>query len=457
MPKLRRVLPVLLGLLSQVAAAQQVVVLQLQGDTRGVVRAQLLNALTAAKEVELVPLKAFAAAAAKQGFRADRLATDAAVKAAAPELGVDAVVAGEIASGRLFVQILDASGTGLWSRELPLVKGRLAEDNAKRLASAISVAATPAPPAAPPETVETKDVDPVQPALPPEAAPAVAAPPPAAAPGPVETPTAAGSDEVARPRLVTGFLTGSTTWRGYCARPGVNSCNAYDAMDGGTRPIGETVTFTSQLPYAGYALGLEVFPLAHADGGWRNVGVFGRFGQAWSSSSVRVQTTGTSTEPRTIVSADYAWQAELGYRHHFLFGANRQVGYLGGRLGLRGHDFVPEAGTLFGASRRRFPTLGVEGALPLLRRVRAEAGASFFLNPRPGDDELERYGSRVSAVGFAAFLGASGDVCGPLGYFARLQYEGYSDSFTGAGALWSGGGVSQELYVTLSWGLSATY
>ncbi|MDQ3266668.1 MAG: hypothetical protein M3Y59_23965 [Myxococcota bacterium] len=452
----------MVGLSAVAQAPARVVVLDFDGDRRGVVRAQVLGALAEAKAVEFVSLRRWEDAADAQRISPPAYTAASTVAALAPPLGVTAVVAGEV--GRRFtLRIFDPRGDPVWTKELPLVRGKLSADNARRLASAISAAATPvAPPLGadpPPEPTFEPTLPVAEQVTPPVPPPATEPAPPAATVEASLPPAPSQTSAAIHPPLISGRISGTTTWRAYCSRPGVNSCKQWDDLPDGTEPGGETVTFTSSVPYAGYRVAGELFPLARSSGWWNGFGLGGSFGQAFSLTTVRISTPNSTTPDRTVTSVDLSWSAAALYRWYFGLGAEGLAGFAGISAGYRARDFSvdPTAGTLLAGSHRGFPAFGLEASLPLARLVRVELAGAYFLNPRAGAEELAKYGASTRGIGFLAEAGLAGDLWGPLGYSVRFLFEGYWDRFTGAGTRWENGGVAQETYSTLTWGLSAAF
>jgi len=141
--------------LSMPARAQRAVVLDFDGDPGGKMRTQVVEALTAAGKVALIPSRDLKSAALRKGFSTSRKDPREMIKAVAKSLQLDAVLAGTVTIGELNVVIYDAAGAELWSRDIPLRRGRLEEDTAKRLAAAIAAATKPAAPEPPPPPLRT--------------------------------------------------------------------------------------------------------------------------------------------------------------------------------------------------------------------------------------------------------------------------------------------------------------
>ncbi len=131
---------------SAALAAPRVAVLELEGDRGGRLRGQLEDALAAAGKVELVSQKRYRDAAARKGLRGKAGLDPASIPTVAPALSLSAVVTGEVGA-KFAIRILDAAGAQLWTKELPVVQGKVSDDHARRLAAAIAAAAAKASPA----------------------------------------------------------------------------------------------------------------------------------------------------------------------------------------------------------------------------------------------------------------------------------------------------------------------
>jgi hypothetical protein len=201
--------------------------------------------------------------------------TPRAVALTAKALGLDGAVGGSVGKS-LRLQILDASGVVLSAARFSLHRGLLSSREARRFAE--TVAQTLAP-----TKIETPPVPKAEPAPPPkseteaekekekreELAEAhtvndIKPPPPA--------PTVAALRAKAQrvgPKVVNAQITGTTTWRSYCSRPGFSSCSQYNAVDPTLRPPGDTVDFKAQIPYMGFSLAAERLQSGTASsGGW---------------------------------------------------------------------------------------------------------------------------------------------------------------------------------------------
>ena len=116
-----------------------------------------------------------------------------------------------------------------------------------------------------------------------------------------------------------------------------------------------------------------------------------------------------------------------------------------------GGDFVAR----FSVDSR--PELGTYGAGQVF--IRPEPGKGFDDEGGALDLEVSDYGTSVSSFGWEAELGVAGEVWGPFGYSLRFRLSRYQDTFSGAGTRtgWEAGGVAEETYSSLHWGITASY
>lgn len=503
---------VLLCLAAGPALAQRVVILEFEGDKANHLRTQVEKALKKANTVDVVPVAKWKDLAGKKKLKGPQAMTPAAVAKVSKAADVDAAVEGAIGA-KFFVRILDNAGNELWSKELPLKKGLLSDDHAKKLAKAITAAAKTAPPreadeekpakaekeepsepakAEKPEKKEPEAIDPDQPRRPGELSAEerekrrkeeeAEANSSSDAREPVVPERDSDLDnEGKRPKvrpfkIVRVWLAGTTTWRSYCSRPGVLNCKDYDTRD--PKPSGDTVDFSPQVPYAGFMLDAQVFPLvAFTDNKYASgLMLQGSFSLGFSLTKVRVTSPSGETPEKDVVSTDRGWSAEVGYHFPIVFGSdsNPLVAYIGPRVGVASRVFEIDAKAMvpLPGSYRVFPQFGLDAAAPLgSKYARLEIGFTYFINPKPGPDEIVGYGNledpsgggRAAADSFSFEGGLGGELWGPIGYTLRFRYIRFHDQFFGQGKKWTKcddtqcGGAAEESYSGLFWGITASF
>ncbi len=278
-------------------------------------------------------------------------------------------------------------------------------------------------------------------------------------------------DAVTGPPLARLSLGGTTTWRNYCARPGVKSCGAYDRLPASER-LGDTVSYSTSVPYLGFSAELELLPLARSPSLLQGVGLVLGYRHGFASTHVTLVSDAGRSTTREVAAADSVLTAQALYRYFFGKGApNAQSGYVGLRGGLltRAFNVDASADSPLTGTHRVFPAVGLEVSVPLVSWARVEGAGQLYLSPRPGrslgggsaatDAELSDYGTSVSSSGWEAELGMGGDIWGPFGYSVRFRLARFQDTFTGAGRRlgWDEGGVAAETYSSLHWGITASY
>ncbi|MFB1479066.1 hypothetical protein [Corallococcus sp. RDP092CA] len=278
--------------------------------------------------------------------------------------------------------------------------------------------------------------------------------------------------EVGEPTWVRLNLSLTATWRRYCARPGVDSCGAYERLPE-EEQLGDTSDFSSSYPYLGLALEAEVLPLARDPRSvLRGLGIQLGVQRGFSSSDVTLTGDGGQTPVREVSATDTAFTAQALYRYYFRFGTTRpQQGYVGARAGIQSRAFnvEPSADNPLSGTHRVFPSVALDLSVPLFSSVRLDASGGLLLSPRPGHSpdadggrraqEVSDFGASVSSFGWSAELGVSGDIWGPFGYDVAWRLAHFRDRFSGAGTLtgWDAGGAAEETYSSLHVGLIATY
>ncbi|HSP78781.1 MAG TPA: hypothetical protein VLQ93_09645 [Myxococcaceae bacterium] len=279
--------------------------------------------------------------------------------------------------------------------------------------------------------------------------------------------------EEERPPMLRVFLGSAVPWRQYCARPGATSCGEFDARDPSLRQ-GDSVDFRSQVPYAGGALEVELFPLTRQQSPLSGLGLTASYQHAFARTRVQVRSPTGQSPAREVFATDQAFEAMLAWRYFFGLGRGARPlwGHGGLRLGLMGRAFAGDEAvdSPLPVTHRLFPAVGLDVSVPMLRVLRVFGAGRLFLRPRPGEGELlfggstlaaevRDHGESVSSLGWSAELGVAGELWGPVGYSARFRLTSFHDGFSGKGTRrgWLAGGVAEELYatalagVTLSW------
>lgn len=488
-----RLLPVsaLVFLFALPAAAQKVVVLEIDGDAQGKLRAQIESAVKTAGTVELISLKSFKDAAAKKKLKGAAAMTPVGVARASKIIRLDAAVGGEVTASTYKVLIYDRAGEQLWTKDLPVKKGLLSDDFAGKLARAIAAAAEQGASRAPstPDPVatgggeenggeESGGIDLTQTDSTGERGVVTGTQHPEERDTDLEDPNR--RKQVARVPvpLFRVWLGGTTTWRTQCLRPGVTNCKEYELAQ--TPPTGISIDFTATVPYLGLSLNADVFPLARLDNRiLQGFGLLIGFQYGQSQTRIVEETPQGQGPDKTVKSDDIGFSAQLAWRYHFQmgYGDPQPVGWVGIRGGFQSRSFLidPNAGTSLPSSERVYPTgfgfpsLGIDAAIPLNKYLRFEGAFAYFINPRPAAEQIVGYGNLndptggATATGFGVELGVAGEIWGPIGYTVRWRYMGFVDRYYGQGQKWTVcnemqcGGVGEESFHTIIWGITASY
>lgn len=493
----------LLALLSLPAFAQKVIILELDGDSKDKLRAQIEEAVRASGANELISLKDYKAAAAKKKMTGAAAMTPVGVARAAKVIAIDAAVGGEVSGGKYNVVIYDRTGGELWTKSLKVTKGLLSDDFAGKLARAITAAAQQGA-AKPqedagggeqtPEMSTGLDLTQTDSAGNVGVVTDVSNNP---KPEPerdvdLDDPYKKKASEIVPVPIFRVWVAGATTWRSQCLRPGVTSCKQYDTA--ATKPAGVTIDFAATVPYFGLSLNAELFPLARVNAGStkgvnalaQGLGLLVNFQYGQSLTRVVDQNAQGSGAEQTVKSNDLGFMGQVAYRYHFEMGVamgaqeagpyyRKQaspVGWVGLRGGIATRNFVidPNANLSLPSSQRAIHgVVGLDVALAILPQLRFEFGGSIFMNPKPSAEQIIGYGNLkdptggATAFGFGIEAGVAGQIWGPIGYTVRWRMTGYKDTYYGQGQKWivcndtQCGGVGEETYHSLIFGLTASY
>lgn len=274
-------------------------------------------------------------------------------------------------------------------------------------------------------------------------------------------------EPASEPRLITARLGTAITWRSQCARPGVRSCAEYDRMDSTLQPLGQTVDFSSSVPYLGVAAQVELLPFARSArsarsaslvrGLLRGLGLSAAVHLAALDSTVQVSSPVNATQAKKVTATDLGLSIDAVERWYFPF-LGGALAYAGVRAGFGAELFsVPAEGAPLLGSHRAFPELGAEVALPFSRWVTLEASGGAAIAARPRADERAPFGASVSSSGFWIGGGVSGQITGLFGYAAGVRWLHFADRSSGAGERWTNGGAAEESFLTVFAGATARY
>lgn len=498
-----RVLGLCVLLLGASALAQRVVILEIDRDAGGQLRAQLEGALERAGTVTLVPLQRFRTAAARRKLKGSSVSTGAAVARVSRRLKLDAAVGGEIIGGTYHVLIYDPAGQELWTKVVQLSHGQLSDELLVRLARAIAAAGAqgaerlagsgegagerdrgPLEEADDEPSSQVATQDPTANSSADSSASAGSDPDLDPNPSPNPSPSPTPDDRTATalvvpgPPVLRGWVAGTTTWRSQCLRPGVSRCRDFSAATN-TQLI---IDFSPTVPYLGFALGLEAFPLARltqlpVHRFLNGLGLAGSFRYGHSVTRIVEETAQGKGPVKDVDSTELGWSAELVYRIHFQMGlgAPQPVGFVGLRGGFQGTAFTidPTASTTLPSSRRLatlgvgFPIAGLDASIPVVAFFGVDLSGSVLINPRPAAEEVVAFGNPddptggVRSTGFSLEGGFSGRLIGSLGWVLHGRFTFLVDRFSGQGQKWTCTGtctgVGEETYTQVIWGLRAVY
>jgi hypothetical protein len=472
-------------LVCNAAHAQRVVVLEFHNDKSGKLRTQVERALRQSGSVEVESLRQYKAAAAKRKFKGARAMTPEAVAHTAKVLGLNGAVRG-VGGKSLRIHIWDSSGAELSQIRFLLKHAALSERDARRLADAVALTlggkkgerasgsakveaptpiperrqnSAPAPPSAKEADASSESGADREKRQREEMAEAHTVSPPDAHASSQSKDRSSSLIAVEKkgprvgPKLISAQVTGTTTWRSYCSRPGFSSCAQYNALDPAQRPPGDTVDFRAEVPYMGFALAGEFFPFAESSSLVNGLGLLVGYERGFSLTNV---VTSAGAPSRQVYATDQGISALATFRLFFTLGHREPLlGHGGIHLGFGTRRFDVEAP--LPGSHRNYPVIGLDVSIPVWKFFRVEGSGNYFLSPKPSSSEITDHGSTVSARGWGADVGAAGDVWGPLGYLVRLRYSHYKDQFSGSGVNWQDGGAAEESYLGVYWGVSAHF
>ncbi|MGI5863029.1 MAG: hypothetical protein ACOX6T_13340 [Myxococcales bacterium] len=454
-------------------------------------RGRLVRALQDDGKVDLLPFAQVERLAKSRRVGGHALLKSTVLGKIAKDAGADVAVTGSVRRARgnywLTVTIVGGTGRELWSKEVELAGGALSRDLASRFAAAIAAAAgvrsSPAPavaPLVPPEDRSEPEADSgyreVEAQVEPEQPELVGlgmdvsddrsrrssgseveiVPFPDDEPrhGEPEPRAMDRSGPVAGPPIVDFSLSLTLTWRKYRWCPEVDDCDQPSPPTAGSAPL----RYTTDAPYGGVLLKLDLFPLArNSTAALRGLGLGG--GANFSPSIATAYPDPVTGELVDAASSQNRYWFEGIYRFYFGLGSVGS-GWIGLRAGYTAYKFSIDENPIVPESDRGgfFATLDV--ALPLQSFLRVEARGSLVPIAPPGEKEIARYGANASGGGFSGAVGLTSDLGHPewhLGLGAFFEFAHFGDRYVNYEGEHPEFGRSLEDYMGLSLGLKAMY
>lgn len=415
------------------------------------VRIALIKALEDADALEVVPFSRVMSAAGRGGVRGAQLRDPLAAGRAARTQGAEAVVFGRLLSRAgeivLAVDVCDTSGRKLWRKEVALEGGELSAGTAGKLARALAAllgvrvaaseaaAAPPEPRPKPRRSLEGSDAQEVEAAGPEEeedepppkkrriaseAAAESEAPEPESRPSGGEDQEGAEDDDRPSPPFAQFSVGMSTTFRAYRMCPEVKSCEE-------TPPegAGSPVKYSTDRPYAGLRLSLDLFPFHARESRVRGLGLSASFGRSFF---LRTRYLDADRAEQSFGSAQQRLQLDVVFRMDYGIDGVGD-GDVTFRAGYLFHVFLVADNPKIVESRREGVVLSLGATLPINRFLRAEAQGLLVPLGSPGEVERKAYGSAASGGGYGVRGGLSSNFGRPrlgleLAAFLELLHFG---------------------------------
>jgi hypothetical protein len=419
------------------------------------VRIALIKALEDADALEVVPFSRVSSAAARAGIRGAQLRDPLAAGRAARAQGAEVVVFGRLFSRSgeavLAVDVCDTSGRKLWRKEVALEGGELLPGTAAKFARAIAVllgvqvaasedsAAPPVPrpkPRRAPEESDDRGADPqeAEATVPEEeGAPAPRkrstaseasaesdAPEADSRPSVGESEERAEDDDGPSPPLAKFSVGMSTTFRSYRMCPEVKSCEETPPQGSGS-----PVKYSTDRPYAGLRLALDLFPFHARESRVRGLGLAASFARSFF---LRTRYLDADRAEQSFGSAQQRLQLDVVFRMDYGIDGVGD-GDVTFRAGYLFHVFLVDDNPKIVESRREGVVLSLGATLPINRFLRAEAQGLLVPLGSPGEVERKAYGSAASGGGYGVRGGLSSNFGRPrlgleLAAFLELLHFG---------------------------------
>jgi hypothetical protein len=426
--------------------------------------------------VHVMRLDLWKAAAKRKKLSGKAAQTVAAIKKVAVSANVDNVLMINVArKGSRFLvtaRLYDQGGREIWSKGASLVDGMLG-DGADKLAGGVFsvLGAGGAEPAAEPAMDEGMAEEP---------APMAEAPPNGGMNLRDMPPPGEGGDQMASddPGMEGGMgmeeggemetsarATGPSTMPLLRIQVGVPvAMRDYQAVPTPAGPgqpsTGQPINYTTETPYLGMALDVEITPMRNMSPALRGLG----FAGAYSRGFVKSKYTTQAQTGGEFSSADVRYFADVFYRYT-LNPESKYATQLGGRLGYGGYAFEVDQNPVLKESSRATVRVGGEILQPVYPPFLTLRVMGLYLpTASPGDVEKQAYGPEATGSGYEIQGGLRGElptVLKGLGWTVNGVMVSFSDEFTGAGlgspGAWSAGGKAEESYMGAVAGVSYTY
>jgi hypothetical protein len=375
-------------------------------------RSNVEEALATRDDVEVVELLRWKEVARRAGLRGRAALTRTAVPRVAPGAGADAVlVLTPPAKGeprQVAASLVDAGGRELWSGKFPLSgAGALGRVGAAALAGRVAgLVQRPAPPPPPP-------VPP--PVLAPEEPPPLPAPPPPAPPPQPSEPAL---------RVALGM---PVTWRTASVSPTTGTGFHYNGTGA---------------PYLGVDVALAVAP-------FRAAGLTGWLAPLEVDLEGSQRFLSVLIASRELSADEQRLSADLAYRIRLDTGT-----LIGARVGYGLFRFRIDPNSIMPTSNRFGIRVGLDLGQRLFEWLAVEAGGRLFPGMGPGRDERDAFGANGSGWGYQLVGALEGPIASGFGWRVAYDFVHFSDSYSGAGAISTGGSGSASYHTAT---LSATY
>jgi hypothetical protein len=186
----------------------------------------------------------------------------------------------------------------------------------------------------------------------------------------------------------------------------------------------------------------------------------GGYSRGFSTTSMPGVTAAGVPTTIPVNGIDERWWIMPAARYYFGWDDfDPAAGYVGIRGGYMARGFFADrpAGVFVPATRRNLWGVGIDVQLPVRTWFKVDASAMYYFNAGVSSADAAPLGPQAGSFGISAGGGVSGDFAGPLGYFLRVEWARFDDTFGPGGTSWPQGGFAREVYLTLTLGLTASF